>query len=280
MASENILFIICLYEWNLWMFLLSVYEWHLGIFSSPSVYMNGICECFYYLFIWMASGNIVFIVCLYEWNLWMFLSSVYMNGIWEYSLYCLFIWMESVNVFFIAFCWIKMESVNVFFIVFLYEWFLWMFSSPSVYMNRICECFLSWLLCWMKLMMFSSLLPHRWRNAKRTPLECSRSWFKPLSGQTKVYAICICYFFAKHAALRGPNPNPTPNNNPNPNCDISIVTKWQVMYTACWLLQYLTSGSTKVDSTRPRTGWLWIGIMCPNREACLSADCYFFVLGL
>ena len=259
-------------------FIICLYEWHLGIFCLLSVFMNGICECFYYQFIWMASGNIFFAVCIYEWNLWMFLSSVYMNGIWVYFLYCLFIWMESVNVFFIAFCWIKMESVNVFFIVF--------------YMNDFCGCFLRHLYIWMESVnVFSTDCFVEWNwwcflhcyriggvMLSVLPSSAVDRGFEPRSGQTKVYAICICCFFAKHAALRGPNHNPTPNNNPNRN--ISIVTKWKVMDTARWLLQYLTSGSTKVDSTRSRTGWLWIRIMCPNREACLSADCYFFVRGL
>jgi hypothetical protein len=232
-----------------------------------SVFMNGIWEYFLRrLYIWMESVN-VFIICLYEWHLGIFsLLFVYMNGICECFLYCFLLDKNGI--------------CECFLYCFLYEWFLWMFSSRLyIWMESVnvfsTDCFVEWnwwcfLHCYRIGGVMLSVLPS----------SAVDRGFEPRSGQTKVYAICICCFFAKHAALRGPNPNPTPNNNPNPNCNISIVTKWKVMDTARWLLQYLTSGSTKVDSTRSRTGWLWIRIMCPNREACLSADCYFFVLGL
>ena len=60
--SVKAFFIICLNEWNLWMFSVlflyiigicecfflidPLYEWNLGMFSLLILYMNGICECF------------------------------------------------------------------------------------------------------------------------------------------------------------------------------------------------------------------------------------------
>ena len=43
---------------------------------------------------------------------------------------------------------------------------------------------------------------HWWRNGYRSRLECVDRVFQPRSSQTKDYAIGICCFSAKHAALR------------------------------------------------------------------------------
>jgi hypothetical protein len=43
-------------------------------------------------------------------------------------------------------------------------------------------------------------LPYRWCNG--CVVDCG---FEPRSGQTKYYKIGICYFSAKHAALRSKN---------------------------------------------------------------------------
>ena len=37
---------------------------------------------------------------------------------------------------------------------------------------------------------------------RRALLGCGRSWVRPRSSQTKDYKISICYFYAKHTALR------------------------------------------------------------------------------
>ena len=77
MEYANVFFIVCLYEWNMWMF------------SLWFVYMNGIYECFLYcLFIWMEYVNVFFMVCLHELNQWVFFN-------------CKFIWIEHMCIFFI-----------------------------------------------------------------------------------------------------------------------------------------------------------------------------------
>ena len=112
-------FIICVFEWNLW------------ICSLLFINMNRICECFslHYLFIWMDSVNFL-------------IFNFYLNWICNYFFYLLLIWMESVNFSYHLFIW--MESVNVFYIVCLDEWDLWMFSLLFVKMNGL--LWLIWLL--------------------------------------------------------------------------------------------------------------------------------------
>ena len=71
MESVNGFFLICFYEWNMWMF------------SWWFVFMNGICECVLLrLFIKMKFSDDLLAVYLFEWNMWMFFFIVvYTNGI-------------------------------------------------------------------------------------------------------------------------------------------------------------------------------------------------------
>ena len=81
-------FIICVYEWNLW------------IFSLLFINMNGICECIFYIICFFLF------LFLYESNLWRFsLSFTNVNGTCELflsSVYRLFRRMEFVNFIFIV----------------------------------------------------------------------------------------------------------------------------------------------------------------------------------
>ena len=44
--------------------------------------------------------------------------------------------------------------------------------------------------------------PCRWRRVRALAWSAVDRGFEPRSGQTKVYKIGICWFLAKHAALR------------------------------------------------------------------------------
>ena len=79
MESVNVFFIVCLYKWNMWMcwffiYIICLYEWtplmfsflyesNLWILSLSFANMNGICDFFFNLCIWMESVNVFFIVC-------------------------------------------------------------------------------------------------------------------------------------------------------------------------------------------------------------------------
>jgi hypothetical protein len=75
MEHVNVICIVCLYEWNQWMFsLLFLYQWNLCMFALSFVYINGMFGCFLRrLLMRIEYVNDFFIVCLFEWNLWTFL---------------------------------------------------------------------------------------------------------------------------------------------------------------------------------------------------------------
>ena len=163
MPSVDVFFIAYLYEWNLWMFASRIF----------CFYINGIYDLlFLHLSIWMNN----------KYLLVFFAIRLNMNGICTCFLPCIFIWKESpwmvssefiymngyVNIFSI-FIYMNMHaiSVNVFFIDYLYEWNVWMFVSPFLYMyiyiyriyyvffivllyEWICTCFLHCLFVWME----------------------------------------------------------------------------------------------------------------------------------
>jgi hypothetical protein len=107
--------IICLYEWNIWIF-------------------------FYNLFIWIESMDVLFIICLYEWNMWMLsVLFVCMNGISECFLYCFY--MNGIYACLLCRLFILMEFSDVFFAVYLCELNMSMISLLFVYLNGICGHF-------------------------------------------------------------------------------------------------------------------------------------------
>ena len=57
-----------------------------------------------------------------------------------------------------------------------------------------------------------------------------RGLFDPLSGHTKYYKICICFFSAKHIALRGNSKDWLAQNQEN-------VSEWSDMSTSGLLFQ-------------------------------------------
>jgi hypothetical protein len=103
-----------------------------------------------------------------------------MNGTCECYLYCLLVWMESVNVFLIVF--ILMEYMHAYSVVCLHKWNFRMLSSPLIYANWICECFLFCLFIWMESMHVCSVV-------------CLYKWNFRMFSSPFTYANWICQWF-------------------------------------------------------------------------------------